>query len=90
MRGINPNIEIIGKYDCMTSRVKVKCKVCGNIWNPIADNIIRGKGCRKCAIESSAKRRRISQSEYMIRVKKINPNIILQSEFLGTQKKRLM
>ena len=87
MRGINPNIEIIGKYDCMTSRVKVKCKVCGNIWNPIADNIIRGKGCRKCAIESSAKRRRISQSEYMIRVKKINPNIILQSEFLGTQKK---
>lgn len=46
---INPNVEIIGTYSKQKDRIKTKCKICGHIWNPWANNLMQGKGCPICA-----------------------------------------
>lgn len=44
---------VLTKYTRYTDRVKVKCNVCGNIWNPTARTLIRTvphpSGCPKCS-----------------------------------------
>lgn len=38
----NPDIEIIGTYTSRHNTVKAKCKICGQIWEPIASSLLRG------------------------------------------------
>ena len=51
-------IEFLGKYKGAKTRCVMHCKIHGNgnewekPWNPIYNNLKRGKGCPKCAIES--------------------------------------
>ena len=42
-------IEIIGTYKGGHEPLKCRCKVCGCTWTPLADNLLRGKGCPHCA-----------------------------------------
>ena len=44
-----PDIEVIGEYTGARNRVKVRCRACGNEWEPQAGNLLYGHGCAKCA-----------------------------------------
>lgn len=46
---INKNLEIIGEYVSLTTPIKCRCKICGNLWNPKPEHIKRGHGCHKCS-----------------------------------------
>lgn len=37
-------------YKNFNSEIKVKCNDCGNEWIAIGKNLLRGRGCKKCAI----------------------------------------
>lgn len=43
-----PYIEIISTFTKMSDKVTCKCSVCGHIWSPNGNNLIKGKGCPKC------------------------------------------
>lgn len=48
---IEPNIEVIGEYAGSISCIEVRCKICGNIWSPVASRLInkqRPSKCPKC------------------------------------------
>jgi len=51
---INPTITVLGNYINSHSRVKCRCQLCGNVWNPLAWDIIRGNGCPACAKTSTS------------------------------------
>lgn len=51
---INPYVEIIGEYISNSQRIKSRCKICGHIWNPIADQIMQGYGCPECNITGTS------------------------------------
>lgn len=38
----NPDVEIIGSYTGRHSPIKVRCRICGFEWSPIASSILRG------------------------------------------------
>lgn len=44
----NPNVEIIGEYITSHDHIETKCLICGTIWTPIADSLLRGYGCPCC------------------------------------------
>ena len=46
---INPDIEVIGGYKNSRTTIEHRCKKCGNVWHPIPNNILSGKGCPECA-----------------------------------------
>lgn len=80
---INPNIKIIGEYTGALKKVKCKCKVCDNTWNPYATHILHGMGCPKCASRKRAK----SNDEFITEMRNINPNISIIEEYVSSKDK---
>ena len=49
MKIINDNIEILGEYINISTKIKVRCKKCGKQWSVFPDSILRGHGCKACS-----------------------------------------
>ena len=47
----NPNTEVIGEYVSDKTKIKCRCKVCGNVWDAWPYNIKVGHGCANCAAD---------------------------------------
>lgn len=45
---INPNIEVLGKYDGAKNNIEVRCLKCGHIWSPVASSLLCEYGCPCC------------------------------------------
>ena len=72
---INPNIEVVGVYSGAHTKILHRCKIDGYEWFVSPNNILKGRGCPKCA----GKMKR-TQEEYIKEVSLINSNI----KVLGT------
>ena len=70
-----PHIQVLDEYVNSSSRIKCKCSVCGQIWNPIPNNLLRGHGCPKCASAESAKKRAKTSAQFVKELSEINPKI---------------
>lgn len=70
VNNINPDIEVVGQYINSQTLILHRCKIDGYEWLAIPNNILRGRGCPKCAGNI-----KITQEEYIKRVYKINPDI---------------
>ena len=49
LKNKNPKINVLGKYAGKAKKIKVKCVLCGNIWNADVSTLLRGGGCPDCA-----------------------------------------
>ncbi len=50
----NPHIELLTQYISNKKKVKCRCKICGNIWSPTPDSLLRGIGCPDCNRSSTS------------------------------------
>lgn len=48
LHAVNPDIELVGHYEKATSKVRVKCGLCGHTWDVIPGNLLNGSGCPNC------------------------------------------
>lgn len=83
----NPNILICGKYLAMKERIKVKCKICGHEWNPIAEKLVSGRGCPNCKAIAVGDRCRMNREDFIHRLNTVNPNIQILSEYINNRTK---
>ena len=65
-------------YTASTCKGKAKCNICGHIWYPRADVLIRGCGCRKCYDKRNSESRKESISDVQ---KKIKETITIIPEY---------
>ena len=72
---INPNIEVIGRYNGDNIPILHKCKIDGNEWNPYPTNILRGSGCPLCGKKSAYRKRSKTNDQYIQEVAKTNQDI---------------
>lgn len=49
------NVIIKGKYKNTKERITAECAICHKQWNPLAGDLITGKGCPYCAINKTEK-----------------------------------
>lgn len=75
---INNNLEVIGEYVNAQTKIKVRCKIDGHIWDAIPYNLLKGSGCPKCANNIQ-----LTQDVYEDRLKNINPNIIVLDKYIN-------
>lgn len=78
----NKNIDILGKYVHSSQKIKVKCKLCGNVWEMLPGNILRGKGCSICA---GIKQK--TNDEFINELYVINPDILPLTSYKRAQEK---
>lgn len=62
---MNDKISILGQYKNRDSGIKTRCNVCGNIWFPMAKDLLHGHGCPKCGYQSSAKKLTKSNKRFL-------------------------
>jgi len=84
MKDKKPNILVLGKYVTNDTRIKVKCKVCGHVWNPLAGAVLNQHGCPICAGVKI-----MPTSMFKNKMKNINNNIELFGDYLGCKEPML-
>lgn len=53
VKKLNPNIKIVGEYKTASNYIKVECLIDGHVWDVIANNLLRDRGCPVCSLESN-------------------------------------
>lgn len=85
----NPNIEVVGEYINLNTKIKHKCKVCGNEWDAYPSNILNGHGCPKCGNNKRSASLSFTREEYINKISYINPNIELIGDYKNANVKVL-
>lgn len=84
VKTINPNIEVLGYYQGACVKILHRCLIDGYEWMVTPHNILRGKGCPKCANNA-----RYTTETYIKAISEKNPDIELIGEFKNVQTKTL-
>lgn len=77
----NPSVEIVGIYTNAKSKIDCKCKICGYYWSAKANNIQQGQKCPDCARVNRNNKRKITQMQFIERVKTRSPYISIIGEY---------
>jgi len=83
MHEINPNIEILGDYISLKTKVHCRCKKCENEWSARPDHLLNNHGCPECKSEIISKKRTKSHEQFIEEMSSINPTVTI----LGTYQK---
>lgn len=81
---LNPNLIFLENYTNIKSQIKVQCKKCGHIWNPIAEILTSEKrhcGCPKCAGNAI-----LTPEEFKLRLQETHPEIILLTDYVRSNR----
>jgi predicted Zn-ribbon and HTH transcriptional regulator len=68
LKKINDNIEVLGTYKNSSTKIKVKCKKCFNIWEHVPQKLILGARCQVCKSKVKTKPE-IKIEEFLIKNK---------------------
>lgn len=74
----NPNIELIGDFVNVNTKMKCKCLIDGYIWESRPCDILHGHGCPKCN-----KCQRYTTKEFVEELSKINNDIEIIGEYVN-------
>lgn len=80
---INPDIEVIDKYQDAKTPIKHYCKKHNIFWNAFPDNILKGNGCIMCRNEKIGDKNRKNHKQYIKELKILNPNIIVVEKYVN-------
>ena len=78
MYSVDPNIEILSKYEVATTRIQCKCKIDGHEWDATANNLLRGYGCPICGGHIT-----ISYDEFIEKLSIINPDVEVVGDYIN-------
>ena len=82
---INPNIEVIGDYIKVHTKITFKCKICGNEWDAEPNSILHGSGCPECGKIKCKQNRTKTLEQFLAELKEIHPSIkCLSKKYINT------
>lgn len=83
LKSINPQIEVLeDNYVSTHTKMHCKCLKCGHEWFPVPCDLLHGHGCPSCA--GNANR---THSDFLNRMREINPNIDIISNYRNVMTK---
>lgn len=82
IKNTNPNIKIQSDYINAKTKIKCLCLVCGNKWEPIANSLLQGHFCPKCAGTQ-----RKTHEEFLKEVEKLNSNVTVLGKYVSANTK---
>lgn len=79
----NGEIEIRGNLVNTSERIECYCTKHNVTWNPIADSLYKGIGCRECAKEGISEKNSKSHDNFVKELYDRNKDIIVMSQYNG-------
>lgn len=88
LSAVNPDIEVVGRYENSATQINVRCRKCGHEWSPIARSIVNtGQGCPVCARAAAAAKRYKTKETFVAEMKEVNPDIEIVGSYRGNKTK---
>ena len=81
------NIELISDYITMSEPIKARCKDCGYEWDTTPSRLRNAFGCPKCIVKINGEKHRLTNDNFLFRMKDIHPNIEVLEEYVTSQTK---
>ena len=81
----NPNVEVIARYEGSAKRVKVRCRECGHVWEPVASSVLYGSGCPECKRHKISASRRKTHEQFVADLAAKNPNVEVLGRYEGAR-----
>lgn len=72
LKMINPNVEILENYIDSATPIETRCLIDGHIWSVRPGDLIQEYGCPKCGIRNRADKQRLSNKEFLKKVKTVH------------------
>ena len=82
MKKINSDIEILGEFINVMTKIKARCKTCGLEWEVLPYNLLRKSGCPKCS-----ERMKKTTEQFIKEIKEINSDIKVLGEYINNRTK---
>lgn len=83
MKDMKPNIEVLGEYQTENVKIKCRCKICDNIWEPTPHDLLQGSGCVQCSKNKLRKLFSKSQEDFVKDINRINKNILVLGKYIN-------
>lgn len=80
---IADNIELLEPYVSSDCKIRVRCKIDGNEWNPLAKDLLSGRSCPECKKRKLANLYKKSHEQFVSDVENINSSIKIISKYTG-------
>lgn len=77
---VNPNIEVLGEYSGVHTKILHRCKTDGYEWHVSPTSILHGHGCPICYGNNKK-----THEQYVLEVATINPNIKVVGEYVNAK-----
>lgn len=84
---IRPDIEVLGEYQGGGKRIAVRCRTCGNEWEPVAQSILNGCGCWECGKKKIGDAHRKTHDEFVAQMAELNPTVEILGNYVGDNEK---
>lgn len=65
MKDINPDIEILGKYVTIHTKIAWRCRECDYKGNSEPASLLAGHGCKTCAKKRATQKRRKTNEQFL-------------------------
>lgn len=79
----NPDIEVVDEYINIRTPITHRCKIHNIEWKSPPASILLGSGCSECKIERISDHTRLTDREYIERLHKVNPNILVVGKYIN-------
>lgn len=86
IQSVNPNIEILGEYKNSKEKIRVRCKICNNIWEAAPSKLLLGRSCPPCGRQRVGDKRRNNLEKVTQKLKDTNPNIEIVGKYVSVDK----
>lgn len=87
IKNLYPNIEVTSIFTKMNDPISAKCNICGHEWTLKRANSLVKSGCPKCSLVEKGKRRRLTNEEFLKRMKEKSPTIEILGEYITAKVK---
>lgn len=79
-----PDVEVIGKYTLAKEPIRVRCKVCGHEWQPVAQTLLSSRGCPECAKRKRADSHRLTHGRFIEKYSsRFDPDVELVGRYVS-------
>lgn len=80
---IAPEIEIVGQYISVNTKIECHCKSCGCTWSTIPKLLLKGHGCKSCSFKKMGEARRKSNEQFVTELHSVNEKITPLEEYIN-------
>ena len=87
LKEVNGDIEVLGEYVNNKTKIKVKCRVDGYIWEMTPKHLLHKHGCPKCYNDKRGDDLRKTHEQFVNELKAVNNNVEILGEYIDNKTK---